>query len=154
MNRAYLLIVGLCLAATITAGCNDGDGPNGSGGGGGEATCPAIPHGTATPLSNGECQFTSCDPGWLNCDVDVMNGCESDLTANDNCGACGVVCSASDVCRDPDLMGYRCVPTMCPSSTCDVTGQPCLCGATVGTCNVTSGVLFCCIESDGGPCGP
>ncbi|HEY2368321.1 MAG TPA: hypothetical protein VGH87_18110 [Polyangiaceae bacterium] len=31
-----------------------------------------------------------CECGWSDCDDDVSNGCETDLTSNDNCGACGV----------------------------------------------------------------
>lgn len=31
-----------------------------------------------------------CDCGWSDCDDDLANGCETDLTSNASCGACGV----------------------------------------------------------------
>ena len=33
-----------------------------------------------------------CDPGWGNCDDDPLNGCETALNTNVNCGDCGQIC--------------------------------------------------------------
>jgi len=53
-------------------------------------SCTA-PHATGT-LSDGACHFT-CETGWDNCNGSWSDGCESDLSQNGNCGACGKACS-------------------------------------------------------------
>lgn len=55
-------------------------------------TCP-MPQATAT-CTGGQCQFVACLPGYADCDGDLGDGCETPTTTTDNCGACGVVCSA------------------------------------------------------------
>ena len=42
----------------------------------------------------GECQFTSCQTGYGNCDSRQSNGCETNLTSDaKNCGKCGYDCN-------------------------------------------------------------
>jgi Cys-rich repeat protein len=42
---------------------------------------------------NNVCQFDVCLPNFGDCDFNVNNGCEVDLTGdNNNCGACGAAC--------------------------------------------------------------
>ena len=52
------------------------------------------PHGTIA------CTGSNCAPGcasgWGSCDGNTMNGCETSLTTNTNCAACGVPCSRSN----------------------------------------------------------
>ena len=50
-------------------------------------------HASAT-CEQGACVL-SCDPGFDDCDGAASNGCETDLSATDNCLACGVVCGGS-----------------------------------------------------------
>jgi hypothetical protein len=38
----------------------------------------------------------SCDKGWGDCDGDLKNECETDLTTRRNCGACGMQCPTWD----------------------------------------------------------
>ncbi|MCL2325986.1 MAG: BspA family leucine-rich repeat surface protein [Proteobacteria bacterium] len=45
-----------------------------------------------------------CLDGFANCDGNLANGCETDLMAATNCGACGNVCSSDQECR-----GGKCI---------------------------------------------
>ena len=54
---------------------------------------------------DGDCQSHTCvdkvccHPGFLDCDKNVHNGCETDATTDaNNCGACGVVCQHGEAC--------------------------------------------------------
>lgn len=69
--------------------------------------CPTRPHAPAT-CSGGACILV-CDPGTLNCDGNLTNGCET-TPATDvlNCGACGMAC--------PSLP--HTVPSMCVGGVC------------------------------------
>ena len=71
----------------------------------GSNTCPSAPHAIGV-LVDGACTIT-CDPGWGNCNGDVADGCEKELT-NDvaNCGACGRDCRT-------------CKGTTCTNGMCD-----------------------------------
>jgi hypothetical protein len=61
------------------------------------------PDGTSCALANaagvctgGVCGSPHCASGFADCDGNVANGCEQDLTGSvDNCGACGNVCASS-----------------------------------------------------------
>lgn len=63
-------------------------------------------HASAT-CSGGVCRGFACLEGWDNCDDNVGNGCETDLRAPDNCGACNNRCPspahATGVCVAPAL---------------------------------------------------
>lgn len=60
----------------------------------------------------------ACSVGWGNCDGSKLsNGCETDLTTGSNCGSCGNVCGANQLCQ-----GGTCVTTcsetnLAPSAT-------------------------------------
>ena len=41
-----------------------------------------------------QCQFTSCESGYGNCDNDQENGCETNLTTKEACGSCGNNCTS------------------------------------------------------------
>jgi formylglycine-generating enzyme required for sulfatase activity len=52
---------------------------------------------------SGECQITSCRPGFDDCDASISNGCETILAGIENCGSCGNNCRESyylGVCDD------------------------------------------------------
>ena len=56
-------------------------------------------NGTAT-CTAGTCAI-ACNGGFGNCDGNAANGCESELTLDDmNCGVCGRVCTAIQICCD------------------------------------------------------
>ncbi|MFO0759225.1 MAG: FG-GAP-like repeat-containing protein [Byssovorax sp.] len=50
-----------------------------------------------------------CLPGTGDCDGTPSNGCESALTTEAHCGACGHACGGAETC-----VGGACVPTSCP----------------------------------------
>jgi hypothetical protein len=56
-------------------------------------------HANGTPTCvNGKCQYaTGCAAGFADCDKSGANanGCETDITTTENCGACGTNCPAS-----------------------------------------------------------
>ena len=61
--------------------------------------------GTVLPIDKGIatcvgslCSVSACQPGFDNCDGVVVNGCEASLTTTQNCGACGHVCPANNIC--------------------------------------------------------
>ena len=47
--------------------------------------------------SDGTCQVV-CDGNWGECNHDPEDGCETSLTSNENCGACGHACKAGEMC--------------------------------------------------------
>jgi hypothetical protein len=49
--------------------------------------------------ATGTCAITACDAGWMDCDGKAVNGCETEVAFDQqNCGACGVGCSAGKNC--------------------------------------------------------
>ncbi|RME26465.1 MAG: choice-of-anchor D domain-containing protein, partial [Deltaproteobacteria bacterium] len=68
----------------------------------------------------GTCRIGSCQVGYDNCDLNDVNGCETDLKADpDNCGTCGNVCSFPNA------------PALCNNGTC----QPGDCSSGFLDCN-------------------
>jgi hypothetical protein len=98
-----------CVAGKCTlAGCNPGYGDcDGNPANGCEmatsvsvqncGTCGKVCAGGAQAAPDcvaGACQL-KCNAGWANCDNNPANGCETSLSTNTNCKACGVAVSAS-----------------------------------------------------------
>jgi hypothetical protein len=81
-----------------TNGCeaNEQSSPLHCGGCGMVCPVPTEPNRVAT-CGSGTCG-TACAPGFGDCDGDLSNGCEMDLRTTSNCGACGRVCSAGQLC--------------------------------------------------------
>ncbi len=94
--------------------------------------CATLPHvsGGVTCGAGGVCTFTNadCSPGWSHCTSTPDDGCETNITASPNCGACGVTCSGGT----PVCDGTGCVsgcsastPTLCGGTTCvNTTNDP------------------------------
>jgi hypothetical protein len=40
----------------------------------------------------------SCNPGFASCDGNAANGCETPITTDTNCGACGIACAPNAHC--------------------------------------------------------
>jgi MYXO-CTERM domain-containing protein len=49
----------------------------------------------------------ACEDGFADCDTLPASGCEASLSGNQNCGACGVVCTSPETCVDLGA-GYVC----------------------------------------------
>lgn len=78
--------------------------------------------------SGGTCTLLSCDAGWSDCDGDPSNGCETDLSATDSCGGCGVVCGTAGT-----IPGF---PSVCVENTANQTFSCSLaCAAGRENCN-------------------
>ena len=101
----------------------------------------------ASSCGNSRCQIT-CDPGWGDCDGNIGNGCEADLTTIANCGTCGVVCGSQN--DSPACTAGRCV-LGCNSGFGDCDGNPANgCEANLATDGANCGA---CGQSCGGaPC--
>jgi hypothetical protein len=99
----------------------------------------------------GACTITECIEGSYDCDRDPVNGCESRLKDNLNCGKCGDECSIDNAfvsCATGNCEFIRCKP---PFEDCDdnldngcevETGTYSNCSA----CGDTCGIGFSCIE--------
>jgi hypothetical protein len=62
-----------------------------------DAAC-VVPQGRGSCIA-GRCFLASCDADRGDCDRDLSNGCETDLTRTlDHCGACGRRCGGFDAC--------------------------------------------------------
>ncbi len=89
---------GATTAAGGSSGGSTAAGGSSAGGGPVQITCAmpcAISHGTAE-CPAGVCVLT-CDMGWLDCDGDKGNGCESNVEMDPNhCGVCATVCASTN----------------------------------------------------------
>ncbi|MBW2703495.1 MAG: hypothetical protein JRF33_21975, partial [Deltaproteobacteria bacterium] len=57
----------------------------------------------------GLCEIDNCDPGWGNCNLNTPDGCETDLSQNDqHCGTCGTICPRGSTCIN-GLCGGDCM---------------------------------------------
>lgn len=79
-----------------------------------------------------KCGATKCQPDYANCDGDLDNGCETDLTLPENCGGCGNECFAGQSCRKDVSSPAYTLRCMCPP------GETFCGGSVYGTCYDTS----------------
>lgn len=111
--------------------------------------------GAATVASVGSGGAASCPQGSADCDGDPANGCEANIGLPNNCGACGVKCSAEQHCGPGCNGSISCYPspTNCPVNPCEgeVMGAPCSSGNCVGTCETSFGSSLSCACKDGAP---
>lgn len=141
-RRSWAICVALFLVAL--AGCAD-DGPPGqqviigagsdaaditditrdAGGDDGvfvDPRCRDVDEGGACDLANaagicveGTCRFLTCRSGFRDCDNQLDNGCEADITTEARCGACDTACGDTASCQQ-SRFGYVCstTPTCVP----------------------------------------
>ena len=114
----------------------------------------ACSHANAIPACvAGKCQLT-CQSGFADCDGDLTNGCETDLTRDlKNCGACGVTCAAPN--GTPACGGGVCRVTSCNAGYADcnsmakdgcevqISGDASNCGACGHVCSSANGAPSC-----------
>lgn len=81
------------------------------------AHCLPHPNMTATCVAD-QCVY-GCNAGWVDCNDDYSDGCETNATTTFNCGNCGVVCNLPNAI--PACVGGQCVVQSCFAgySNCD-----------------------------------
>lgn len=116
--------------------------------------------GSIAECRNGVCDFTTCEPGFQNCDNDFSNGCETPLDDDAHCGACGNVCGDANVdgastCEDANGDGqFECVFTCKPGfADCngiaadgcevDLLSDVAHCGACGASCEYDNATMAC-----------
>ncbi len=117
-------------------------------GGCGNVCSPGM-NGQSVACISGSCWIQTCDPGYIDCDGDVTNGCEISIwTDVMHCGGCGLACPATAPNVDDfACVGGRCEP-ICRDGFMDCNGDPLdgcetdvatdvdNCGACGASCNV------------------
>jgi hypothetical protein len=78
----------------------------------------------ATDCADARCTFVGCSAGYGDCNddgkqLDGGDGCETDLSSAQNCGACGKTCSGST----PYCSGGKCSSVNCPADKADCDGD-------------------------------
>ncbi|MBN2498047.1 MAG: hypothetical protein JXR96_25885, partial [Deltaproteobacteria bacterium] len=58
-----------------------------------------VVHATGEYCNGGNCDYTSCDTGYANCNSNRRDGCETQLGTVFNCTGCGDACDANEVCN-------------------------------------------------------
>jgi hypothetical protein len=119
---------------------------------------PGCADGCSTPnaipacSAQGMCVIASCRPGFADCDGNVSNGCETDLSNPATCGSCTTVCGGTQVCA-PSACAATCPIglTNCNGSCADLTSSGLHCGGCGGTC--PPGDSFGSRTCQGGKCG-
>jgi hypothetical protein len=141
-NATPECVSGRCEIARCTAGWDDCDGKSGNGCerplnnltdcGACGAPC-RVAHAT-TECGSGKCSFAACEAGWGDCNRDTGetgggDGCETDLGAPANCGACGNKCPTDK----PYCAGGACTAIVCDEGTADCNGDNVMCETELNT---------------------
>ena len=107
-----------------------------------DAACPTLANTTAV-CADATCLYP-CDDGYLDCDNNLVNGCEADvLTSTDTCGGCspclndhGTTQCASGICDPTCEDGWDdCDGDLSNGCEMNVTGDASNCGACGFTCS-------------------
>ena len=124
---------------------------------GGCAGACSSANGTPSCLA-GACKI-ACTAGWGDCDGNISNGCETDLsTSAGNCGACGGACStahgtatcSNSQCSIACSVGFgNCDNNVANGCEVDLDATPAHCSACGKACDTTSGTATCTL----GVCG-
>lgn len=108
--KLYLIaMLGMMIGCSVSAGeeshCTEGNG----GADAGIHSCAIEMHAHMAEDASHECVFKSCELLWGDCDNNLSNGCETILSMDSACGACGVVCQAGTQCvTECDQPGTTC----------------------------------------------
>ena len=102
--------------------------------------CAPMPTNTAYGCADGKCGALKCQGGFGDCNHDLAkgcasDGCETDLTTHDDCGACGNACLPEQECTPDDEGIPRCKDTCakiglteCLGECLDILSDPRACG--------------------------
>lgn len=108
-------------AAALDAG-NDvaAGGANSFDSGSPDAGCTpcSLPHATTSCGPNGACSIVSCEPSFVDCNVQPADGCEASIDADPkNCGSCDHDCASAG--GSFTCSSGQCVPSSCTTGTGD-----------------------------------
>lgn len=138
-KSGFCSVNGICKDQnTTTNGCGTGC-----------TDCGAYTNVAAASCSGGACVINTCTPGFGNCDGNISNGCETNISGNDNnnCGQCGKLCTDGNACTVGDsCVGGTCKPGVQKNCNTDVCKN--------GTCNTTTGDCSYTNKPDGTFVGP
>lgn len=102
-----------------------------------------------------QCGKLKCKVEFGNCDGDLINGCESELSTEENCGSCGNACAPGEECRLDLNARYRCMcppsKTYCSASALygdcyDTTSDRRNCGGCGISCGTAYGAIGLCVN--------
>lgn len=131
------------------------------------STLPNVRAGAPVECRAGRCFIPpeSCDQGYGHCSERAEDGCETNLTAPENCGACGKACPAvapfcssegtSQECvatcpaSAPDQCGLGCVNLKTDVNNCAICGNKCTFANAEGACVEGACALSKCVEGFG-----
>ena len=112
--------------------------------------------------SSAGCTYAACSPGYLDCDGDKTNGCETPISVS-NCGTCGSICQPANaigaVCSPSSGCGYTsCAPLGtggslyldCDGNTANGCESSPSAASTCGSCQTHCGAAFTCDEGPPG----
>ena len=93
-----------------------------------------------------------CAAGTADCNDNGLDGCETNITTAQNCGACGNVCPAGDACHDGACVAARAPPATrsATASASTLSTDPNNCGACGDVCPALPNAAPACA---GGACG-
>ena len=113
--------------------------------------CPA-PGKNANATCDGSKCGVSCYLGFADCNGGT-DGCETDISLNANCGACGNACTGSSLCAPKAGGGFACVSdctgstTKCSGVCVDTTTSPTNCGGCGHVCDAVPHARTTCSSS-------
>jgi len=104
--------------------------------------------------SGGGCAIASCNPGYADCDGKPENGCETDLSMPQHCGACNAVCAPAAPLCAPSGGSFSCTtgctgeaPTLCGAQCADLTSSVNNCGSCTNVCPTVANGEEKCVQS-------
>ena len=108
------------LIASLLSHCNCGDEANGDDGNS-SVEVVRINNGYATKSADGNLSLKRCDKNYADCNGDIYDGCESNLSSDrNNCGRCGKVCIAPNDYTTVDCKNSECVVDFCAEGYIDL----------------------------------
>ena len=90
---------------------------------GGCGNACAVPQNGNPACVNGVCGLKDCQPGFADCNMMAMDGCEADLTGLKHCGGCGKACVGPQN-TDVSCNGGVCAVNGCLKGFSDCDGNP------------------------------
>jgi hypothetical protein len=85
-------------------------------------SCRSLPQVAASSCENGSCEL-QCQDRRANCDGQLQNGCEADLTSVSSCGRCGRDCTALTNVTSARCSDGSCRDLSCAMGTADCNGD-------------------------------